>query len=68
MLGVSDAVICPSFFATLSGQAAEWFRKLESQSIFDFCQLADKFIRRFAAIKDKKRHFTHLTSVKQQAG
>lgn len=68
MLGVSDTVICRSFLATLSGRAAEWFRKLEPPSISDFSQLVDKFIQRFATSKDKKRYFTHLSSIKKQAG
>lgn len=29
MIGVSDAVICRAFYATLKGRAAEWFNTLE---------------------------------------
>ncbi|XP_031106926.1 uncharacterized protein LOC116011573 [Ipomoea triloba] len=60
MLGVSDAVICRAFFATLVGKAAEWFKGLEQGSIRDFGQLADKFVKRFAASKSRKKSYYDL--------
>ncbi|XP_019173003.1 PREDICTED: uncharacterized protein LOC109168434 [Ipomoea nil] len=68
MLGVSDAVICRAFFATLAGKAAEWFRKLEPRSVGNFSQLADKFVRRFAVSRLKKKPYTYLNPVKQDVG
>ncbi|XP_031120287.1 uncharacterized protein LOC116023427 [Ipomoea triloba] len=68
MLGVCDAVICRAFFATLVGRAAEWFRSLEPHSIANFSQLADKFVRRFAANKSRKKPYTYLNKVKQDVG
>ncbi|XP_031099680.1 uncharacterized protein LOC116003880 [Ipomoea triloba] len=54
MLGVNDAVICRAFFATLAGKAAD--------------QLADKFVRRFAVSRLKKKPYTYLNGVKQEPG
>ncbi|XP_031116551.1 uncharacterized protein LOC116020211 [Ipomoea triloba] len=68
MLGVTDAVICRAFFATLAGKAAEWFRKLEPRSIGNFSQLADKFARRFAVSRSKKKPYTYLNGVKHDPG
>ncbi|XP_019182045.1 PREDICTED: uncharacterized protein LOC109177190 [Ipomoea nil] len=68
MLGVSDAVICRAFFARLAGKAAEWFRKLEPWSVGNFSQLADKFVRRFAVNRLKKKPYTYLNLVKQGVG
>ncbi|XP_031120311.1 uncharacterized protein LOC116023449 [Ipomoea triloba] len=67
MLGVSDAVICRAFFATLVGKAAEWFKDLERGSIRNFDQLADKFVKRFAASKSRKKSYTCLNKVAIQA-
>ncbi|XP_031101985.1 uncharacterized protein LOC116005890 [Ipomoea triloba] len=68
MLGVSDAVICRAFFATLVGKAAEWFKDLERGSIRNFGQLADKFVKRFAASKSRKKSYTCLNKVNQAVG
>ena len=68
MLGVCDVVICRAFFAILVGRAAEWFRSLEPHSIANFSQLADKFVRRFAANKSRKKPYTYLNKVKQDVG
>ncbi|XP_031120811.1 uncharacterized protein LOC116024048 [Ipomoea triloba] len=68
MLGVSDAVICRAFFATLVGKAAEWFKGLEQGSIRNFGQLADKFVKRFAASKSRKKSYTCLNKVNQAVG
>ncbi|XP_031131760.1 uncharacterized protein LOC116033140 [Ipomoea triloba] len=68
MMGVSDAVMCQAFYSTLSGRAVEWFTSLEPGSIADFCELARKFVHRFAISKAAKKHFTSLEKDKQREG
>lgn len=60
MIGSSDAVVCRMFFLALGGQAVDWFKTLEPNSIESFQQLSTLFIKRFAILKAQKKHFTHM--------
>ncbi|XP_019192760.1 PREDICTED: uncharacterized protein LOC109187067 [Ipomoea nil] len=67
-MGVTDVVMCPAFYSTLMGRAAEWFKTLEPGSIPCFAELAKKFVHKFATSRVVRKHFTYLEKAKQLEG
>ncbi|XP_019197081.1 PREDICTED: uncharacterized protein LOC109190936 [Ipomoea nil] len=65
LIGSSDALMCRAFFSTLSGGAQRWFTNLKGGSLGSFQDLATGFITHFLRGRRRKKHFTHLASVKQ---
>ncbi|XP_019200059.1 PREDICTED: uncharacterized protein LOC109193660 [Ipomoea nil] len=68
MMGVTDAVMCRTFYSTLSGRAAEWFRTLQPGSIYDFSSLATKFTWKFITSKVILKPYMYLEKAKQLEG
>ncbi|XP_019157170.1 PREDICTED: uncharacterized protein LOC109153761 [Ipomoea nil] len=64
-MGSSDALMCCAFFSTLSGGAQRLFTNLKGGSLGSFQDLATGFITDFLRGRRRKKHFTHLASVKQ---
>ncbi|XP_019175766.1 PREDICTED: uncharacterized protein LOC109171091 [Ipomoea nil] len=57
--------MCRAFFSMLSGGAQRWFTNLKGGSLGSFQDLATKFITHFLRGRRRKKHFTHLASIKQ---
>ncbi|XP_031120891.1 uncharacterized protein LOC116024129 [Ipomoea triloba] len=60
MTGASDAVMCRGFFATLDGQAQDWFTSLPEKSISTFADLSVKFLSYYACSTPKKKQFASM--------
>ncbi|XP_031120632.1 uncharacterized protein LOC116023761 [Ipomoea triloba] len=65
MAGASDAVMCRGFFATLDGQAQDWFTSLPERSISTFTDLSRKFLSYFASSIPKKKPFSNMCKLEQ---
>ncbi|KAG8380729.1 hypothetical protein BUALT_Bualt06G0046200 [Buddleja alternifolia] len=63
--GVTDAIKCRAFSATLRKSARMWFSSLPGASIRSFKQLAQEFLSHFASSKQYKKASTHLMGVCQ---
>ncbi|XP_019179508.1 PREDICTED: uncharacterized protein LOC109174703 [Ipomoea nil] len=68
LMGSSEAMMCRAFFSTLIGQAQRWFTSLKGGTVDSFHDLAVKFITHFMRGRKIRKHFTHLTTVKQGVG
>lgn len=58
-------MMCKAFFPTLKGSTQQWFMNLPPSSVHNFEGLAESFLIHFAGSMREKKHFTHLTTVKQ---
>ncbi|XP_031090959.1 uncharacterized protein LOC115995952 [Ipomoea triloba] len=65
MTGASDAVMCRGFFATLDGQAQDWFTTLPEKSISTFADLSGKFLSYYANNILKKKQFASMCKFEQ---
>lgn len=65
MTGASNAVKCWGFFATLDGQAKDWFTSLPDGPISAFADLSGQFLSYFASSIPKKKQFAHLCKLDQ---
>lgn len=65
LVGYSEVTMCRAFFSTLARQAQRWFTNLKGNSIDSFHDLAVKFITRFMRAMKGRKHFMHLTTMKQ---
>ncbi|XP_031111915.1 uncharacterized protein LOC116015888 [Ipomoea triloba] len=65
MAGASDAVMCRGFFATLDGQAQNWFTSLPEKSISTFADLSGKFLTYYASSIPKKKQFANMCKLEQ---
>ncbi|XP_019177678.1 PREDICTED: uncharacterized protein LOC109172889 [Ipomoea nil] len=68
LMGSSEARMCRAFFSTLVNQAQRWFTSLKGGTVDSFHDLAVKFITHFMMGRKIRKHFTHLTTVKQGVG
>ncbi|XP_056697378.1 uncharacterized protein [Spinacia oleracea] len=59
----SDAMWCKVFQTTLSGVAADWYKKLPAGSIFSFRQIHEDFVRRFISKVERKKTSGELMSI-----
>lgn len=57
--------MCRAFYPKLKGLAQQWFMSLPPSSIYSFEDLAECFLTHFADSMEAKRHFTHLSTIKQ---
>ncbi|XP_021863562.2 uncharacterized protein [Spinacia oleracea] len=62
----SDAIWCKVFQTTLSGVAADWYKKLPAGSIFSFRQIQEDFVRRFISNVERKKTSGELMSISQR--
>ncbi|XP_056695059.1 uncharacterized protein [Spinacia oleracea] len=62
----SDAMWCKVFQTTLSGVAADWYKKLPAGSIFSFRQIQKDFVRRFISKVERKKTSGELMSISQR--
>ncbi|XP_021867331.2 uncharacterized protein [Spinacia oleracea] len=62
----SDAMWCKVFQTTLSGVAADWYKKLPAGSIFSFRQIQEDFVRRFISKVERKKTSGELMSISQR--
>ncbi|XP_031090958.1 uncharacterized protein LOC115995951 [Ipomoea triloba] len=65
MMDASDAVMCRGFFATLDGQAQDWFTTLPEGSISSFADLSGRFLSHFASNIPKKKQFATMCKLEQ---
>ncbi|XP_031120879.1 uncharacterized protein LOC116024116 [Ipomoea triloba] len=65
MTDSSDAVMCRGFFATLDGQAQDWFTTLPEGSISSFADLSGQFLSHFASSIPKKKQFATMCKLEQ---
>ncbi|XP_031106343.1 uncharacterized protein LOC116010996 [Ipomoea triloba] len=65
MTGASDAVMCRGFFATLDGQAQDWFTSLPEKSISTFADLSVKLLSYYACSIPKKKQFASMCKLEQ---
>ncbi|XP_031108522.1 uncharacterized protein LOC116012997 [Ipomoea triloba] len=65
MTGASDAVMCRGFFATLDGQAQDWFTSLPEKSISTFADFSVKFLSYYACSIPKKKQFASMCKLEQ---
>ncbi|XP_019166961.1 PREDICTED: uncharacterized protein LOC109162732 [Ipomoea nil] len=69
--GAIDAILCRGFFATLDGQAHDWFGSLpgggEGGSISTFTDLTKQFLSHFATSIQKKKQIADLCDLKQRS-
>ncbi|XP_019189271.1 PREDICTED: uncharacterized protein LOC109183670 [Ipomoea nil] len=61
----TDAILCRGFFATLDGQAHDWFGSLPAGSISTFADLTRQFLSHFATSIQRKRQIADLCDLKQ---
>ncbi|XP_056690374.1 uncharacterized protein [Spinacia oleracea] len=62
----SNAMWCKVFQTTLSGVAADWYKKLPARSIFSFRQIQEDFVRRFISKVERKKTSGELMSISQR--
>ncbi|XP_056692599.1 uncharacterized protein [Spinacia oleracea] len=62
----SDAMWCKVFQTTLSGVAADWYKKLPARSIFSFRQIQEDFVIRFISKVERKKTSGELMSISQR--
>ncbi|XP_031125085.1 uncharacterized protein LOC116027521 [Ipomoea triloba] len=65
MTDASDTVMCRGFFATLDGQAQNWFTTLPEGSISSFSDLSGRFLSHFASSIPKKKQFATMCKLEQ---
>ncbi|XP_019189690.1 PREDICTED: uncharacterized protein LOC109184102 [Ipomoea nil] len=63
--GATDAILCRGFFATLDGQAHDWFASLPEGSISTFADLTRQFLSHFATNIQRKKQIADLCNLKQ---
>ncbi|XP_019190240.1 PREDICTED: uncharacterized protein LOC109184675 [Ipomoea nil] len=68
VLGVRDPVMCRAFLPTLKGSAQRWLVAQPSGSIHSFEELADRFMRHYAANIKPQKDLTHLGDIHQDEG
>ncbi|XP_019160669.1 PREDICTED: uncharacterized protein LOC109157215 [Ipomoea nil] len=61
----TDAILCRGFFATLDGQAHDWFGSLPAGSISTFADLTRQFLSHFATSIQRKKQIADLCDLKQ---
>ncbi|XP_019178354.1 PREDICTED: uncharacterized protein LOC109173569 [Ipomoea nil] len=61
----TDAILCRGFFATLDGQAHDWFGSLSTGSISTFPDLTRQFLSHFATSIQRKKQIADLCDLKQ---
>ncbi|XP_019196110.1 PREDICTED: uncharacterized protein LOC109189932 [Ipomoea nil] len=61
----TDAILCRGFFATLDGQAHDWFGSLPARSISTFADLTRQFLSHFATSIPRKKQIADLCDLKQ---
>ncbi|GMN69159.1 hypothetical protein TIFTF001_038210 [Ficus carica] len=61
----NKTALCKSFCLTLTGAARQWYRRLATESIGCFKQLADAFAAAFLSSKTRKLGASHLFGIKQ---
>ncbi|XP_056691650.1 uncharacterized protein [Spinacia oleracea] len=54
------------FQTTLSGVAADWYKKLPAGSVFSFRQIQEDFVRRFISKVERKKTSGELMSISQR--
>ncbi|XP_031127724.1 uncharacterized protein LOC116029823 [Ipomoea triloba] len=65
MTDASDVVMCQGFFATLDGQAQDWFTTLPKGSILSFADLSGQFLSHFVSSILKKKQFATMCKLEQ---
>ncbi|XP_019197069.1 PREDICTED: uncharacterized protein LOC109190920 [Ipomoea nil] len=65
--GATDAILCRGFFATLDGQAHDWFGSLSEGSISTFTDLTKQFLSHFATSIQRKKQIADLCDLKQKS-
>ncbi|XP_019172688.1 PREDICTED: uncharacterized protein LOC109168097 [Ipomoea nil] len=63
----TDAILCRGFFATLDGQAHDWFGSLPGGSISTFKDLTKQFLSHFATSIPRKKQVADLCDLKQKS-
>ncbi|XP_019175844.1 PREDICTED: uncharacterized protein LOC109171165 [Ipomoea nil] len=61
----TDAILCRGFFATMDGQAHDWFGSLPAGSISTFADLTRQFLSHFATSLQRKKQIADLCDLKQ---
>ncbi|XP_019161978.1 PREDICTED: uncharacterized protein LOC109158519 [Ipomoea nil] len=61
----TDAILCRGFFATLDGQAHDWFGSLPAGSISTFADLTRHILSHFATSIPRKKQIADLCDLKQ---
>ncbi|XP_019155159.1 PREDICTED: uncharacterized protein LOC109152031 [Ipomoea nil] len=61
----TDAILYRGFFATLDGQAHDWFGSLPAGSISTFADLTRQFLSHFATSIQRKKQIADLCDLKQ---
>ncbi|VFQ67107.1 unnamed protein product [Cuscuta campestris] len=62
----SDALMCRYFLQTVDSKVADWVNHIPARSIRKWDELRLRFLEHFAGNCRPKKHFTHLTSVRQK--
>ncbi|XP_019185998.1 PREDICTED: uncharacterized protein LOC109180744 [Ipomoea nil] len=61
----TDVILCRGFFATLDGQAHDWFGSLLARSISAFADLTRQFLSHFTTRIQRKKQIADLCDLKQ---
>ncbi|XP_019155109.1 PREDICTED: uncharacterized protein LOC109151973 [Ipomoea nil] len=61
----TDVILCRGFFATLDGQAHDWFGSLPAGSISTFADLSRQFLSHFTTSILRKKQIADLCDLKQ---
>ncbi|XP_019185996.1 PREDICTED: uncharacterized protein LOC109180742 [Ipomoea nil] len=61
----TDVILCRGFFATLDGQAHDWFGSLPARSISAFADLTRQFLSHFTTRIQRKKQIADLCDLKQ---